>query len=184
MHRLYSRQPPHDASLYDLLGVAPNCTLREVQAAYRKRSREYHPDQARVRAARMKRNRRAESGSEDEPPTSEELLEQEQEKAQAAVLGALQVEALWKIAKIELDRTILEACGRILDGDYFFFPSHQQPLYFDTSSGGYCDDEQGWVGEGGEIIDTEVGRLRAAAAMVLVGDTMVECSKDGTSWVD
>lgn len=449
MHRLYSRQPPHDASLYDLLGVAPNCTLREVQAAYRKRSREYHPDKARVRAARMKRNRGkrsdegcqddddaeqleleeeecknrlvrlreayevlkedqtrlpyhrfglvdtdtaaelltggggmydgqqpgrhsaeqdtllrlmgyeprhhhhqhhyhhhyhhdqyhrhqrrvaylaanlvelirpvvegtlsqqdlvqhiltecnevkssplgaqiircvgrayrhagrkmlrehwrkveannplrvglnlsdkvssklrdakqyleaaylsgkvvltekrtklgsgiaaskseleravrealpalehplngfgepprgygAESGSEDEPPTSEELLEQEREKAQAAVLGALQVEALWKIAKIELDRTILEACGRILDGDYFFFPSYQQPLYFDTSSGGYCDDEQGWVGEGGEIIDTEVGRLRAAAAMVLVGDTMVECSKDGTSWVD
>ena len=125
-----------------------------------------------------------ESDSEDGPPTSEDLLEQEREKAQAAVLGALQVEALWKIAKIELDRTIQEACGRILGGDYFFFPSHQQPLYYDTSSDEYCDGEQGWVGGGGEIIDTEVGRLRAAAAMVLVGDTMVECSKDGTSWVD
>ena len=127
---------------------------------------------------------------EDGPLTSEELQEQEQEKAQAAVLGALQVEALWKIAKIELDRTIQEACTRILDGDYFFFPSHQQPLH-QWSPYGYHDyyrqeyhDGQGWVGRSGEIIDTEVGRLRAAAAMVLVGDTMVDCSKDGTSWVD
>ena len=127
---------------------------------------------------------------EDGPLTSEELQEQEQEKAQAAVLGALQVETLWKIAKIELDRTIQEACTRILDGDYFFFPSHQQPLYHQSPYGyndNYrqeYDDEHGWVGRSGEIIDTEVGRLRAAAAMVLVGDTMVDCSKDGTSWVD
>ena len=126
----------------------------------------------------------------DEPLTSEELHEQEQEKAHAAVLSALQVEALWKIAKIELDRTIQEACTRILDGDYFFFPSHQQPLHH-QSPYGYNDncrqeygDGQGWVGRSGEIIDTDVGRLRAAAAMVLVGDTMVDCSKDGTSWVD
>ena len=127
---------------------------------------------------------------EDGPLTSEELQEQEQEKAQAAVLGALQVETLWKIAKIELDRTIQEACTRILDGDYFFFPSHQQPLYHQSPYGyndNYrqeYDDEHGWVGRSGEIIDAEVGRLRAAAAMVLVGDTMVDCSKDGTSWVD
>ena len=126
---------------------------------------------------------------EDEPPTSEELQEQEQEKAQAAVLGALQVEALWKIAKIELDRTIQEACTRILDGDYFFFPSHQQPLHHQSSYGYHdnyrqdYDDEHGWVGRSGEIIDTEVGRLRAAAALVLVGDTMVDCSKEGTSWI-
>lgn len=127
---------------------------------------------------------------EDGPLTSEDLQEQEQEKAQAAVLGALQVEALWKIAKIELDRTIQETCTRILDGDYFFFPSHQQPSHHQSPYGYHdnywqdYDDEHGWVGRSGEIIDTEVGRLRAAAAMVLVGDTMVDCSKDGTSWVD
>eukprot|EP00986_Skeletonema_menzelii_P017391 scaffold19231_cov69-Skeletonema_menzelii.AAC.1 len=37
-------------------------------------------------------------------------------------------------------------------------------------------------GDYGEVVPMEVGRLRAAAAMVLVGDIMVRCSKEGTSW--
>ena len=44
MHKLYVGQPPHDTSLYDLLGVAGNATLNEIQKAYRKKSREYHPE--------------------------------------------------------------------------------------------------------------------------------------------
>ena len=37
-------------------------------------------------------------------------------------------------------------------------------------------------GLNGEVVPMEVGRLRAAAAMVLVGDIMVQCSKEGTAW--
>eukprot|EP00957_Ditylum_brightwellii_P123469 9413960-Ditylum_brightwellii.AAC.1 len=57
-------------------------------------------------------------------PTEEDVQEQERMKAQKAMINALQVEALWKITKIELDRTIQEACNMILEGRYFFFPSH------------------------------------------------------------
>ena len=80
MHRHYARQPPHDASLYDLLGVAPNCTLREVQAAYRKRSREFHPDKARVRAAKRNRGKRSDEGCQDDDDAEQQLeLEEEEE---------------------------------------------------------------------------------------------------------
>jgi len=42
----------------------------------------------------------------------------------------------------------------------------------------------GWVGGSGQIVDMNEGRMRAAAALVLIGDTLVQCSKDGTSWVE
>jgi hypothetical protein len=38
------------------------------------------------------------------------------------------------------------------------------------------------VGTTGEVVTTETGRLRAAAAMILVGDIFVHCSKEGTAW--
>lgn len=109
--------------------------------------------------------------------STEDIKEQERQKAQTALLESLQVEALWKISKIDLDRTIQEACNLILTGEYFFFPSHQS-----TSDWGRSAD--GWVGQTGEIIDTNIGRLRAAAALVMVGDIMVQCSKEGTAWVE
>ena len=110
----------------------------------------------------------------------DDIIETEEQKAHQAVISSLQVEALWKIAKIDLDKTIQEACQIILEGEYFFFPSHQ------TS----WDDDinklhiEGWVSSSGQVIDVSVGKLRAAAAMILVGELMVRSSKVRTSWVE
>lgn len=101
--------------------------------------------------------------------SDEQLKETERLKAQAAILESLQVEALWKITKIDLDRTIQEACNLILTGEYFFFPTQHA---------------DGWVGSTGEAVDTSIGRLRAAAALVMIGDIMVRCSKEGTAWME
>ena len=40
----YAKRPPHDTKLYDILGIAPNATVLDVQKAHRKRSLLYHPD--------------------------------------------------------------------------------------------------------------------------------------------
>jgi hypothetical protein len=109
--------------------------------------------------------------------STENIKELEWQKAQTALLESLQVEALWKISKIDLDRTIQKACNLILTGEYFFFPSHQTS----SDSGGSAD---GWVGQTGEIVHANIGRLRAAAALVMVGDVMVRCSKQGTAWME
>jgi len=114
-------------------------------------------------------------------PSNDEVREQEHDKAEKAVISAMQVEALWKISKIELDRTIQEACRMILNGEYFFFPTHVNVN--DSHQMAHHRPDDGWVvGSTGQIIETNVGRLRAAAAMVLVGDILVRCSKEGTSW--
>jgi len=115
----------------------------------------------------------------DAAPTDDDIKEMEQRKAQNAILESLQVEALWKISKVELDRTIREACDLILEGDYFFFPSHQSENPSDWNQGG-----DGWVGSSGIAIDAQVGRIRAAAALVMLGDIMVQRSKEGTSWME
>lgn len=111
--------------------------------------------------------------------SAEEIKENERQKAQAALLESLQVEALWKITKIDLDRTVQEACNLILTGEYFFFPSHQS-----VRSSEWGQSADGWVGSTGEIVDASIGRLRAAAALVMVGDIMVRCSKEGTAWME
>ena len=90
------------------------------------------------------------------------------------------MEALWKLSKIDLDRTVREACERILEGGYFFFPSHQSPDVLP----GVTSNGDGWVGSSGEVIETNIGKLRAAAALILVGDVMVQQSKEDTAWVD
>lgn len=112
--------------------------------------------------------------------TDQQLREQEHFKARKAVQESLQVEALWKIRKMDLDRTIRQACELILEGNYFFFPSHQstQAPY---PQGGSND---GWIGSSGIAIDAETGRLRAAKALVLLGNIMVQRSKEGTSWME
>jgi hypothetical protein len=107
----------------------------------------------------------------DAPPTDQDIREEVRRKAQGAVLESLQVEALWKVTKIELDRTIREACDCILEGEDNFFSS---PM----------DDNDGWVGSSGIAIPTRVGRVRAAAALVMVGDIMVQRSKEGTAWME
>jgi len=138
----------------------------------------------------------------------QELQHVQNKKTYSALLSAIQMEALWKITKIELDRTIREACRWILEpaatmmgdrgeeegGWYAFCPSPPPPP---SSSRHHTHHqrhdhrhhrhsrrrpEDGWVGTTGDVVPMEVGRLRAAAAMILVGDIMVECSKEGTSW--
>jgi hypothetical protein len=112
-------------------------------------------------------------------PTDEELKELERSKARKALLESLQVEALWKIRKIELDRTVRKACDLILDGNYFFYPSHQSSRPANWQDGG-----DGWVGSSGVAIDARDGHLRAASTLVLIGNIMVQRSKEGTSWVE
>jgi hypothetical protein len=164
------------------------------------------------------------------------------QKAHSALLSAHQLEALWKITKIELDRTIREACRWIL-GHYGeemgeggggwnvfchpfevtpdsggdrrhhhrrhhpyssppppplpppppppppFPPGHNDHQFNRPHRGDHTTEIQerprgndGWVGTTGEVVTTETGRLRAAAAMILVGDIFVHCSKEGTAW--
>ena len=110
--------------------------------------------------------------------TGAELDQMELERMESAMLEALQIEALWKISKIELDRVIQEACGLIMNGKYFFFPSHQA-YHRPIPRRQHLD---GWVGGSGETVDADVGKARAAAALILIGDTLVRCSKEKTSW--
>jgi hypothetical protein len=66
-----------------------------------------------------------------------------------------------------------------LDGDYFFYPSHQSNRPADWQEGG-----DGWVGASGKAVDARDGRLRAASALVMIGNIMVQRSKEGTSWME
>jgi hypothetical protein len=92
-------------------------------------------------------------------------------KTQATLLQSLQVEALWKVTKIEIDKVSREACDVILRGEHFFIPSTTRL--------------DGWVGSRSACaVDAEQGRRRAAELLVQMGSVMVEQSKDGTSWLE
>ena len=150
--------------------------------------------------------------NDDDDDQQQDDLEQELQyvqnrKKHAALLSVIQMEALWKITKIDLDRTVREACRRILApaeerGWSAFCPQEpspppdawrprRRPPPRPPPRGGDRRRERGarrerpldgWVGTTGNVVHMEVGRLRAAAAMALVGDIMVQCSKEGTSW--
>lgn len=117
----------------------------------------------------------------EQPPADEEIKLTERRKADAALLESLQVEALWKICKIDLDRTVREACSLILDGEYFFFPSH---LTNDAPRSAAAAGSDGWVGSTGIAVTADVGRLRTASILVRMGDIMVQRSKEGTAWME
>ena len=116
----------------------------------------------------------------------DEIKELERLKVQQALLQSMQVEALWKVSKIDLDHTVQEACQMILESDHFLFPSpvnHFSDVLGDNGDVKHNND--GWIASrSGETIYADVARLRAAAAMVMYGDMMVHCSKQGTSWKD
>ena len=100
-------------------------------------------------------------GDHDDEVESLEDLEEEQKeleklKAQQSLISTLQIEALWKVCKIDLDRIIRQACELILSGEYFFFPSHQ-------SSSDYYINSDGWVTNAGATIDSERAKVAAAA---------------------
>jgi curved DNA-binding protein CbpA len=111
--------------------------------------------------------------------SEEEMKQAERLKAQQTLLQSLQVEALWKISKIDLDKTIRQACNLILKGNYFFFPSHQSLKPTEWNRGGH-----GWVTASGKMIHADEARLKAAEAMAMIGEIMVQRSKEGTSWKD
>ena len=103
-------------------------------------------------------------------PTDVDIRENERQKAQEAVLQSTQIEALWKVCKIDLYRRIRQACDIILSGERFFFSANPQHV-------------DGWVGSKGHAVDTRVGLVRAATALKLMGEVMVERSKEGTAWL-
>ncbi|GAX24887.1 hypothetical protein FisN_2Lh158 [Fistulifera solaris] len=100
------------------------------------------------------------------PPNEVDMRREERAKAQQAIIESLQIDALWKITKIDLDRTVREACNMVLEGSMFF--GHQE----------------GWVGSSGLVISSNVSRIRAAAALVMIGEIMVQRSKEGTAWIE
>ncbi len=104
----------------------------------------------------------------------------EQFRAKQTMLTSLQVEALWKVAKIDLDRVIRRACRLILTQEYFFFPSHQTLEDYDPDA----PPTMGWVTCRGKIMDADEALLRTAKALIFLGDVMVERSKVETSWKD
>lgn len=100
----------------------------------------------------------------------------EQFRAKQTLLTSLQVEALWKVAKIDLDTVVRRACRLVLTGEYFFFPSHQSMHDHDTTAA------QGWVTSGGRILDKDEALRRTAEALIFLGDILVERSKAETAW--
>lgn len=106
----------------------------------------------------------------------EERKHIEQFRAKQTLLTSLQVEALWKVAKIDLDRVIRRACRLILTQEYFFFPSHQT---LDSQSD---MASHGWVTSRGKVMDADEALQKTAEALVFLGNVMVARSKVKTSW--
>ena len=114
----------------------------------------------------------------------QEMKEAQRLKSQQALLQSLQVEALWKVTKIDLDRAVQEACNLILEGHHSFAPSHHHrgsSPFFGMDDDGPSPD--GWISPStGKAINAEEARIRAAHAMRYIGNIMVQRSKEGTSW--
>jgi DnaJ domain/X-domain of DnaJ-containing len=123
-------------------------------------------------------------GTDYAPLTDEDIKEKEKRKADMVLLESLQVEAFWKICKIDLDRVVREACDLILTGDYFFFPSHYSYPWSGADEHRNALESDGWVGSRGVAIDAPTATHRAASLLVRMGDIMVQRSKQGTAWME
>mmetsp|Transcript_3777 Transcript_3777/g.9901 ORF Transcript_3777/g.9901 Transcript_3777/m.9901 type:complete len:532 (-) Transcript_3777:29-1624(-) len=120
----------------------------------------------------------------DEDYESHKYLEEEQKeleknKARKSMIRTLQIEALWKVCKIDLDRVVRRACRMILSGEYFFYPQHRASS---GQSNGSVGVSNGWVASSGRTIDLESAEVTAAEAILMTGEIMVQQSKEGTSW--
>lgn len=109
-----------------------------------------------------------------EVPSDSQLSEQEQRKAKSALLESLQVEALWKISKMDLDKTIRRACELILESGAYgaFYHQHHQR------------QPDGWIGENHQAICSNTARFQFANLLIKMGDCMVQRSKIETSWME
>ena len=126
-----------------------------------------------------------------DPDLDEEIRREQHQKAKDALVGVMKIEALWKVVKVCIDRTTREVCKKILTGDYFFFPLHQSSMPLpkrrtgqrqEQGKKGQRPQDDGWVGRTGKTVSYEDGLTKAASALVLIGDTMVRCSKQDTAW--
>ncbi|KAL7557740.1 hypothetical protein ACA910_006216 [Epithemia clementina (nom. ined.)] len=147
-----------------------------------------------------------------EGPNDEDVRKEENQKAFQARWHSLQLQALWKISKIDLDGTIRKACSLILQVEHnYFFPSESldsfdplnpppPPPPRHSFSTGTAD---GWVGvpppppplrpiqqarasknRPVQAINGQEACLRAAEALAVLGDIMVQRSKEGTAWME
>ena len=140
-----------------------------------------------------------------EGPSEDDIRQQERQKACQTRLHSLQLEALWKVSKIDLDRTIRTACSRVLQREHNSFCPNASfgksdlpppPPPRGPSSGVRVD---GWVGIPPppsrlshrtptravplRAVDVHEARFRAAQALTVLGDVMVQRSKEGTAWM-
>jgi hypothetical protein len=105
-------------------------------------------------------------------------------KAKNAISISLQVEAIWKVWKIDLDRTIRQACDLIFQEQYFFFTPYRQPPSVESK---FPDEDQhdGWVSStSGMAITVEYAKMRAAQLLIRIGEIMVKRSKQDTAWME
>jgi len=104
----------------------------------------------------------------------------EQFHAKQVILSNLQIEALWKVSKITLDKVARHACHKILEQEYFFFPVTYNRY---PGSGVESQHLNGWVSPyTNATMHARSVSKKAAQAMVLIGDVMVQCSKQDTAW--
>lgn len=117
----------------------------------------------------------------DNDDEQEQQQSKEEQVIHKAIIQILQIEALWKITKIELDRIVFDACTRLLKirgrNNKNNNHHHHYHGYISTTSGGAHQQHH-------EVISSDIMRLRAASALILIGDVYVRCSKEGTSWMD
>lgn len=106
--------------------------------------------------------------SDDHDDLEFDLHHEQNKKIHEALQQAQQIEALWKLHKMELSSTIRRACRLILEPTSSTFCPPPIPYSTDPSRQPY----DGWVGSTGRVVLMDVGRLRAAAALVLTGKSV------------
>ena len=117
----------------------------------------------------------------------------ETDEMATAYWESMQMEALWKVYKMELDDIIRQACRQLLDGrGQALLPSHATSSlslprgsaemihgYIPSSRGAHTKDDGVHV-----VWTTQSSSVRTSMATILVrmGQVMVERSKVGTAW--
>ena len=131
-----------------------------------------------------------------EGPSDEEMRQLAREKANQAKFQSLQLEALWKVSKIELDQTVRKACQVVLQTKSFFPATtsrHHEalPRRPGTPPPPPPRNYDGYVGissssrktKASPVVPKEEIRYRVAQALAVFGDVMVQRSKEDTAWM-
>lgn len=112
-------------------------------------------------------------------------------QSQYAILQSLQVDALWKLYKIDLDHIIQNACELILYNTSSLF-LNDDGYYHDEYNNQHDDNDNterrqkidGWISRsnGKAITIDETCRIKIASLLVMIGDIMIQRSKMNTGW--